>query len=238
MRPPDGRASEALMGDLAEVASLSVVRLISPVPMALVMVLLSFARGRAKAWTFVAGWFFGGLAVMIAALAVTVRAPVGGSGGAMEAWAQVVFGGVFMTLAGWTGWRVVQRRGRVDPSLQDRWLVRVEGLNLAWIAGVGAGFGVLGGPKNMAMLLHVAVVAGGAERGWPMQVALVLAAAVISTLGVALPVVLAMLRPDKTDRLLQISKAWLLRHSGVILLIIFAIFGPLLLVRGLLQIVG
>lgn len=220
---------------MTDLLLLTLVRLASPAPVALAIVLLSFPHGRRKAWVFVGGWFLGGLMVMGPALWLARSTSLGAEHSPVVAWGKVGFGAVFVGLAAWTGWRMWRDGGGRPPG---KWVERVEQASTWWILGVGLGFGVVGGPKNLAVLLQAPLMISRGGHSTVVDLGLVLAVDAISTIGVVLPVVVAMLWPERTDTLLQRGKAWLVRHTRAILLVIFAVAGPLLLVRGILELVG
>jgi Sap-like sulfolipid-1-addressing protein len=199
----------------------------SPVSVVTVIVLLTMPAGRRRGIAFVLGWL---LAVGVIA-AVVVELSDGQDFSSNKttpsraaSWAEIVVG-VVMVLAALRALR--RRRAQGDSSSETpKWLSRLDRTN--WLLAVVVG---------AFMLTYSLTIAAAAEilkanvSGEDEAIAFVVFA-VASIATIVAPVVVALLAPDRADRLLAAWRGWLLGNSRLIGLVALIVIGALLVVRG------
>jgi threonine/homoserine/homoserine lactone efflux protein len=196
---------------------------IFPIPIIAVVLLLGSDRGRLKGAAFVLAWGLG-----LAAVGAVVLLVGGGAdasdGGEPATWANVVLLGLGLLLLAYA---VKQWRGR--PSAGEEapvpgWMRSVDGFTTAKAGGAGFALSALN-PKNV--LLTVAAGAEIAEVGLPagQQIAVLVAFAILASVGVLTPVVLSLALGDRSRTPLERLRGWMARNNALIMAVLFVLIG-------------
>ncbi len=204
---------------------------LSPAAIIAVVLLLTTRSGRVNAVAFAVGWV-AGLAV-IGAIVLVIAGPAGagsgsGSAGTGVSWVKVGVGVLLLFVA------VRQFRGRPhenDETPMPRWMGAVD--RLRPLAAFGAGAVLAANPKNL--LLAIGAATAIAQTGIPgVQQAVAYAIfAVIGTLGVAVPIGIAVAMGERSARLLGELKDWMARHNAVIMAVLCLVIGAKLIGDGI-----
>jgi threonine/homoserine/homoserine lactone efflux protein len=210
------------MGEaIGETLVLAVAVALSPIPIIAVVLILTAPGGAGRGVAFVAGCLAGmGLVGAI----VLVVAPGGEDDGGPPTWISLLrlALGVLLVLLAVKQWRS-RPRGDDEPPLPG-WLGAIDGLTTpkAFVAGALASGA---NPKNV--LLGIAAATTIAQTGIPggEQAAAYAVFAVLGTLGVALPVVLALALGDRATPLLGRLRTWLGHNNAVIVAVILLVIG-------------
>ena len=205
---------------------------ISPLPVVLVILMLVSKRARVNGPAFVAGWVVATLGVSAVAFALADAADAGtpNSGGAEGVnGLQVVLGLAFLALA------VRQFRSRpaageapTTPKLFDA----VDSMGGAKAFLLGAA-GCAANPKNLPLAISAGTtVAVTGAAGGTAAVALV-AFVLVASATVIMPVVVYFALGERSVRLLDGWKAWLVANNATIMTVLFTVLGANLLADGL-----
>ncbi len=89
-----------------------------------------------------------------------------------------------------------------------------------------------GNPKNVAMAIGASVVIGSAALPTVQIAIAVLVAAVLASLGVAAPLVVAIATGERSTAILTEARDWLERHNAVVLGIMYLVFAAVLVTKG------
>lgn len=205
---------------------------ISPLPIVLVILMLVSVRARVNGLAFVAGWVVAtlGVSTLTFALADAADAGTPASDGADGVnGLQIVLGLVFLALAV----RQFQNRPAPDetpatPKLFDA----VDSMGGAKAFLLGAA-GCLANPKNLPLAISAgtAVAAAGATGGTAAAALVVFV--LVASATVIVPVVLFFALGERSVRLLDVWKAWLVANNATIMTILFTVLGANLLADGL-----
>lgn len=197
---------------------------ISPLPIVAVVLMLVTPRGRVNGPLFVAGWCVG-----LAVVGTVVLASVGGAGptassGEPATWVNVLFLvlGVLLILVSARQWRGRPRDGESPPT--PKWMGALDSFTPLKAGGAGAVLSALN-PKNL--LLTIAGAAAIAQTGISsgQQVGAYTVFVVIATLGVAAPVVIALVLGERSRQILDALKEWLATNNQAIVAVLMLIIG-------------
>jgi hypothetical protein len=196
---------------------------LSPIPIIVVVLMLTTQRARVNGPMFIAGWL-AGLAV-VGAIALSVAGPADASSSGAPAtwvsWLKVALGAALLLVA------ALQFRNR--PRNGDRvelpkWVGRVDEIKPLPAAGLAA---VLAGlnPKNLLLVAAAAATIAQTGISGGEQAIAYLVFALVGTLGVGTPVVIYFAMGARSEKLLTGLKDWMAQHNGVISAVICLIIG-------------
>lgn len=200
-------------GAVGETLALAVAVAICPIPIVAVVLLLGTPRGRTVGPMFVVGWVLG-LAVVGAVVLAIAGPSASSSGGAPASWVSWVKVAIAIALVAVA---IRELRARDDAAgATPRWLGAIDAIAPARALGLGA---ALSGVNPKSLLLVAAGAATIASSGIPLdqQVLAFAVFAAVGTLGVATPVVVAMVMGERAVAPLERLKGWMLRHNAVIM---------------------
>jgi Sap, sulfolipid-1-addressing protein len=196
---------------------------ITPLAISAALLMLTTPKARSNGPAFLVGWVFGLLAVGVIALVVMVSTSASHSGvpATWVSWLKVVLGTLLVLLA------LYELFVRADSGLftaRSRWTDKLEGVRPPMALGLGA---VLAGarPKNILLIIAgTAVIAGTGISARDKGIAYVIFAA-ISTIGVAIPVVIYFVMGDRASPTLGDLQEWLARNSTAIVSVLCLVIG-------------
>jgi hypothetical protein len=211
-----------------EVAALGLaVAFSSPVSVTTVIVLLSMPSGRRRALAFVGGWL-----IAIAAIGAFTVIVLHGqdfrstrSNPSRAASALEVLLGCLLLIGSAVAYR--RRKPSKGGASEPKWLGRVERTH--WLLALGVG----------AIMLSYALTLAAASEILKANVSAldacvaVVVFALTSVVTVAAPIVVAFAAPERSAQTLAAWKAWLLRNSRAVVLVVLMVVASLLIVRGI-----
>ena len=203
---------------------------ISPVPIIAVILMLFSQRARVNGPVFLAGWVLA-LAIVagvVYAVADGSNASTSSSASDTISWGKIVFGVVFLLLAG------KQWRGRPAPGEEPhmpKWMASVDTLAPAKAFGLAV---LLAGVNPKNLLLTAGAAAGVAQLGISNGDAIValVVFVILASLTIAGPVVYYLVGGEKAKSELDGLKSWLAANNAAVMTVLFLVFGVDLIAKG------
>jgi len=204
---------------------------VSPLPIVAVVLMLVSRRGRTNGPAFVVGWIAGLAIVGAIVLAVSSGADAS-DGGQPATWVGVLklVLGALLLLVGVKQWRGRPR----DPSEASppKWMASLDTFTPVKAAGAGVLLSGLN-PKNTLLAIGGAAAIAGTGIDTSQQIVAYALFVVIATLGVATPVVLALVMGDRSRKLLGEIKDWMTANNAVIMAVLLLLLGVKLIGDGI-----
>ncbi len=198
---------------------------IGPIPNIVVMLVLAAANGTAKSLAFLAGWTSGLLVTGGIALAVVDPADPGEvtDPAAWVGWLRLAIALLLIAYA-IKGWRA--RPGPDDEVPLPTWMGSLDGASPAKLAGFGLFLGSVN-PKSLAFTVAAVAAIAVADHAVGDQIVALVVFALVASLGVMLPIGLAM--SERGKAMLGAMKDALIRHNTAVMSVLFLILGVSLL---------
>ena len=204
--------------------------LLSSTPLVAITLTL-YTRGRkAAVWAFILGWV-GSMALIGGAVLVMADTP--GSGpGLPSGWVngtRIVLGLLLLYLA------LKQWRGRPQPGTEappPKWMRLLEGISTAKAGGLGLALVALN-PKNLLLTLSGAVAMVDASPAPVAQWAALAVFTTVASLGIASPVLAALVLGPRVVPALDGAKAWIVANNAAIMTTVLLLLGLVVLGNGL-----
>jgi Kef-type K+ transport system membrane component KefB len=200
---------------------------LSPVPIIVVVLMLTTPRARVNGPAFVLGWLLG--LGIVGAIVLAIAGPAGASSSGAPAtwvsWLKIVLGVLLLLVA------VRQFRSRPrgqEQAPMPKWMGAIGNFKPAAALGTGA---LLAGANPKNLLLAVGGAAAIAQTGisGAQQAIAYLIFAVIATIGVGAPVVIYFAMGERSQELLTRLKDWMGEHNAVIMSVLCLIIGAKLI---------
>ena len=199
----------------------------NPIPISVVVLMLGGPRALAKGVAFTAGWLAG-----IAALGTLVLILADDAGasddGQPATWVSVLklAVGVALVVLAVTKWR--RRPGEDDEAELPGWMGAIDAFGPVKAAGVGAALSAVN-PKNLLFVVAAAATEAQAGLSAVHQAIVWTVFTLLSTLGVAIPVVLYVALGERAPALLERIKVWLIRNQAAVLSVLCLVIGAMLI---------
>jgi hypothetical protein len=200
---------------------------LSPVPIIVVVLMLTTPRAQTNGPAFVLGWLLGlgVVGAVVLALAGPGGASENGQPAAWVSWLKLLLGVLLLLVA------VRQFRGRPHQGEQaplPKWMGTIDRFTPPQALGGGA---ALAGANPKNLLLAVGAAAAIAQTGIPggQQAVAYAVFAVVGTLGVGTPVGIYFAMGKRSAELLGRLKDWMGQHNAVIMAVLCLVIGVKLL---------
>jgi len=204
---------------------------LSPIPIIAVVLMLTSRKAKVNGPAFVLGWLIGlGIVgAIVLSLSGSAGASKSGSPATWVSWVKIVLGVLVLLVA------ARQFRGRPHGDEQPqmpKWMATIDKTTPPAAFGLAA---VLSGANPKNLLLAVAGGAAIAQTGIPggQQAFAYLIFALISTLGVGIPVVIYFVMGARSEKLLAGLKDWMTQHNAVIMSVLCLIIAAKLIGDGI-----
>jgi threonine/homoserine/homoserine lactone efflux protein len=209
---------------------------LSPAAIIAVVLMLTSRRAKVNGPVFVLGWLIGlGIVgAIVLAVAGAGSASKSGTPAAWVDWVKIAAGVVLLLVAA----RVFRSRPHGDEQPQmPKWLATID--KTTPLAALGLGAAMSGAnPKNL--VLAVGGAAAIAQTGIPggQQAIAYLVFALVSTLGVGIPVIIYFAMGTRSDKLLAGLKDWMSAHNAAITAVLCLIIAAKLIGDGISGLAG
>ena len=219
-------------GAIGEMLPLAIGIAISPLAIVAVILILTTPKARTNGPAFLGGWLLGLAVVGGVALVVTDAAGSADTSGprTIVAVLQIVLGAVLLVLA-WRRFRTRPRPGEEAPL--PKWMAALDRFTPGRSLAVAALFGGIK-PKNL--ILTAAAAAGIAQSGLggAQQLVVLLLLILVASIAIIAPVaVYFLMGPEKAARVLDGWKTWLQANNSTVMIVLFVVFGVMLLGKGI-----
>jgi threonine/homoserine/homoserine lactone efflux protein len=204
---------------------------ISALAIIAVILMLFSRRAKVNGLMFLLGWVVALAVVSGAAYVISDAGNASTSTTAADtvSWAQIVFGVLFLLLAG-RSWR--NRPAPGAGTEMPKWMAGID----SFAPGKALGLGLLlagANPKNL--LLEVGAGSALAVSGPSTSEAVVslIVFVIVGSLTIAGPVVFYLVGGDRAKTPLDSAKGWLVVHNDAVMTVLFLVFGVDLIAKGI-----
>jgi hypothetical protein len=204
---------------------------IGALPVIAIILILITPRARSNGVAFVAGWVLGLVVVGGVVLVIANAAGVSSSSGpSTAAYAIKLALGVLFLLLAAKQWR--SRPGPGEQSPAPKWMAALDRFGSGQSLGLGAALSGLN-PKNLVLTIAAAVSI--AQTGLPggQQAAVLAVFIVLASVTVGAPLVTYLAMGPKAAAILEGWRTWLAGNNAAIMLVLFLVFGVLLVGQGI-----
>jgi threonine/homoserine/homoserine lactone efflux protein len=200
---------------------------LSPLPIAVVTMILGGSNPRTLGSSFALGWVAGVTGSIVVLIALVGFADTSDETPLWISVPEVLLGLVFLVLAVQM-WRGRQRASRRETP---RWLAAIDRLTPARSAGLGL---LLAGanPKNLGLALAAAIALAEANASSAATARTAVLFVIIGTVGVALPLALVAAVPGRSRAALHTFRGWLLEYDALVLTVLGTAVGAKLFYDG------
>jgi threonine/homoserine/homoserine lactone efflux protein len=209
---------------IGQVLPIAVGVALSPLPIVALVLMLVTPRGRANGLAFVIGWLIG-LAI-IGAIVLSVAGAAGPEdGGEPATWVSAL-----KLLLGLALLAVAVKQFRARPhgdqaaAPAPKWMQALDTFTPVKAAGAGV---VLSGanPKNALLAVSAGATIAQAAGTTSDEIVAYAVFALLGTVGVAAPVVIAFALGDRASRILDALQAWMSANNAVIMAVLLLVIG-------------
>lgn len=222
-----------MIGALGDTLWLGLGIALNPIAIVISILVANRDNPRRNGVAFVLGWILG-LGILVAAPALLIHGqfslPDGGRRALAERYAMLTAAlGTLLLLAA----AIALVRGPLpgDHAEDPRWARILDRGGIGRVFGMGAFLATVNF-RNLVLLAAAASVIGQAQLGEVEVLLLVAIFVAVATLGVLLPLLIHLVEGERSEARLRGWADWLTRHMGLITGAIMALFGALLLTRG------
>ena len=216
---------------ISEVLTFAIGVAISPVPIIAVILMLFSGRAKVNGPVFLAGWVVALAVVSGAAYLISDAGSASTDSAAADgvSWAQIVFGVLFLLLAG-RSWRSRPAPG-TEPQM-PKWMAGID----AFTPGKALGLGLLlagVNPKNLLLAAGAGSALAVTGPSTAEAVISLIVFVVIGSLTIAGPVVFYLAGGDRAKTQLDSAKDWLAVHNDAVMTVLFLVLGVNLIAKGI-----
>jgi threonine/homoserine/homoserine lactone efflux protein len=216
---------------IGDVLGLAVGVAVSPVPIVVMILILTTPLGRANGTVFAMGWL-AGLAILGAVILLVANPADASSAGKPAAWVGwlKLLLGVIILAGAVRHWRAQPVDG-AEPQM-PKWMAGLDRLRPAKALGLGALLAAVN-PKNAALTISAAasVAAAGLPGG---QQAITLAVFVLlGSAGILAPLAVYLTTGERAIKTLDAWKTWSSDHNEAIMAVLSLVFGVKLIGDGI-----
>ncbi len=204
---------------------------LNPTPIIATILLLVSNLGLVKALCFLVGWLGGLMSLLITMLVIVSsreyrRAPFSAQ---FTDWVILAFGIVLLLMA-WMLWR--KRPPPDEERISLQWMRGITQANSFMALSAGLFFGLFS-VRNLLLIVTAAMVIGESIMSSDGRLWTSLFFGLIASIGVAAPLVVAAMQPNRANAILTEWENWLSHHNVTINCIVHAVVAVQLLAIGL-----
>ena len=219
-------------GAIGEMLPLAIGIAISPLAIVAVILILTTPQARTNGPAFLGGWLLALAVVGGIALVVTDAAESADTSGPRTIVAVLKLAlGVTLLVLAWRGFRGRPQPGGDAPL--PKWMAALDRFTPGRSLAVGALFGGVK-PKNLILAAAAAAGIAGAGLGGAQQVVVLLLLILVASIAIIAPVaVYFLLGDERSARVLDGWKTWLQANNSAVMIVLFVVFGVVLLGKGI-----
>jgi hypothetical protein len=128
-------------------------------------------------------------------------------------------------------WKKRPRKG--EEGMIPKWLLIVETVSPLKVFGVGFFFADLTNPKNTALTVAGTLSIANSEIPAAAKSILLAIFILISSIGIAIPVIYYLAGGSHAKKILDIWKKWLIQNNATVMATLFLVFGVILISQGM-----
>lgn len=208
----------------------AIVVAVSPLNIVAAILLLFAPRALAAAGAYLAGFVVGVGAVLVAFDALAGAADLSSSGPSRAAALVRIVLGAALLAAGVAKLRARRRTG-AGAGLPS-WMNGITGFGPVKAAGTGVAVGALN-PKNLAMAAAASLAVGAAHLTAGQAAVVTAVYTALASVGVAAPLVAALVLGDRSTAVLGEWRGWLERNHDVVMAVVYLVFAGVLVGNGI-----
>jgi Sap, sulfolipid-1-addressing protein len=205
---------------------------LSPAAIIAIVLVLFSDRAKVNSAVFLAGWLIGAVALFLVVALVADAADVSDSdSGAStgQGVLQLALGSAFLAVAART-WRHRPRPGK--PAAPNKMLEKVATMGPALSFALALLMTALN-PKNIALTVSAAGEAASVGLSTSEIVVVAVVFAIVSMLGVGIPVALSVVLGDRATAILTELRDWMTTHSSAIMFVLMLVIGAKMIGTGI-----
>ncbi|HXH50210.1 MAG TPA: GAP family protein [Terriglobia bacterium] len=205
--------------------------MISPIPVAGLIVVLTSKRGPIKSVAYGMGFFVAlWLPTFLLAWTGKKTIAISGTSGASSTWSTLIHAGMGIILLVVALLAFRNHLRRASPATEPRWMKTLDSASMLMVFALG---GVITlNPKNVPLLISAAVDYAQASLSTVQLAIVVTAFAAGGSLLIFLPIALVHLARKSSDRLFAKLRPWLVAHNAIVLAVICFIAAAAMLGRA------
>jgi threonine/homoserine/homoserine lactone efflux protein len=204
---------------------------LSPLPIVAVILMLFTKNARKTSLGFLVGWFLGVTVVAVAVVFIAnpAQQATGGEESLLYAIVHIALG-LLLLVAAYRDWKKRPKPG--EEVAVPKWMASIDSFTVGKALGMGA---LLSGvnPKNLALILSAGVTIAAAGLDATQTIVVLVIFIFIACVSVAAPVVVYLVLGDKATPVLNSWKAWLTYNNATVMMVLFLVFGVVVLSKGL-----
>ena len=221
---------------IASILPLAIGVALSPLPIVAVILMLFSKNARGTSLGFLLGWILGLSVVLLAVVLIAnpAQQATGGTASPLSAIVYLLLAVLFFFLA-YRNWN--QRPKPGEQAEMPKWMSGIDSMTPVKALGLGV---VLSGvnPKNLALAVSAGVVIASAGLNSTQTIMALVIFIVLGCVTVAAPVIVALVLGDKAAPTLNSWKAWLIQNNATVMMVLFVVFGSVMLGKGLGPLIG
>jgi Sap-like sulfolipid-1-addressing protein len=198
----------------------------SPVSVVTMIVLLALPRGRTRAFAFVAGWLFAIAAVSLLTELVLHRGDFSSTHTSPSRAASALEVVIGCFLLAWGAIKYRRRTQRLQEASTPKWLDRLA--RTSWLIALIVGAFMLTWSITLVAAAEI-LKANVSTADDALAFALF---ALASLVTITVPLIYALVRPERSEETLARWKEWLIQNSGTVVLVVLMVVGAALIARG------
>ena len=203
---------------IGEILPLAIGVAISPIPIIAIILMLITPKAKSNGLAFLAGWLLGLLVVGTVVLIVANTAGVSTSSGPSKAVSALkLILGLLLLFAAMRRWRSRPKPGEEAPM--PKWMRALDGFTPARSLGIGAALSGVN-PKNLMLDIAAATTIAQAGLSGVQQ-------------GIVLVVFVYLAMGERAAAVLEGWKAWLSANNATVMVVLFVVFGFVLIGKGI-----
>jgi len=193
--------------------------MISPIPVAGLIVVLTSKRGAVKSLAYGMGFFVAlWLPTFLLAWTGKQAMAVSGGSGASSTWSMLIHAGMGVILLVVATVAFRQHLSNRSPATEPRWMKTLDSASMLMVFALG-GLITLN-PKNLPLLISAAVDYAQMSLSTVQLAIVVTAFAAMGSLLIFLPIALVHLARNSSARLFRRVRPWLIAHNAIVLAVI------------------